>query len=381
MSRLIALFLAIILTSTTIAIAKSSTWVVLRDPVPIEIRTTDVQCIRELGNSPQYLPFIIHNEPAYYTGPWETEPNNPYTLANGPIGSGQEYYGYPDDLRDYWSFYATSGGPMSISLENFSANGGQLQLFYQVATEATRVASDIVPPYQINYSGPAGLYYIFIAAESGPNTQIPYTLSAQFPSAKINDGEHDDAHLRTTRQLQWIGFDFESGIDNWTTSEGAYKLAELDTSQDVVCVGNQSLELTTELYTSQDHVTRHTEAVAYFGNAIPGGMDGPGPYNLEGKEVSCNVFLPSALVSEGNPQAYVKIFVKDIHQANQFGVAMDATPLTTDTWQQISLVIKNEEGKFDSKLVNALGLRFELQEGATLNFEGQIYIDGCEIEP
>jgi hypothetical protein len=381
MSRVIALLLAIILSSTTIAIAKSSTWAISQSPVPVELRETNVECKREEANSPQYLPFIIHNERAYYSGPWETEPNTPYTLANGPIGSGQEYYGYPDDLRDYWSFYATSDGPMSISLENFSANGGQLQLFYQVATETTRVAYDITAPYQINYSGPAGLYYIFIAAESGPNTLTPYTLTAQFPSAKINEGEHDADEFRSTRQLQWIGYDFETGTENWTTSEGEYKLAELDTSQDVVCVGNQSLELTTELYISQDHVTRHTEAVAYFSNAIPGGMDGPGPYDLEGKEVSCNVFLPSELISEGDPQAYARLFVKDVNFANQYGEAMDVTPLTADTWQQLSILVGQGEGMFDPTKVNALGVRFELQEGATLDFEGQIYIDGCEIEP
>lgn len=380
MSKLIVVLLAITLSSTTIALARSSILADAQIPVPFEVREKNVECVTNPEISSLYLPAVIYNVRAYYTGPWETEPNNPYTLANGPIGAGQEYLGYPDDFRDYWSFYATSGGLMNISLENFSANGGQLQLFYQVATEATRVASDTDAPFQIEYSGPPGLYYIFIAAESGLNTLTPYKLVAQFPSAQNEVVEHEANGVRSMSQQEWIGFDFESGTETWTTSEGEYKLAELDTSRDVVCVGSQSLELTTELYIGPQEVFRVTEAVAYFGNAIPVGMDHPGPYNLEGKEVSCNVFLPTELVSEGNPEAYVRLFVKDHVHANQYGTALDATPQTTGAWQHLSLIVSNDGSEFDPTHVNAMGLRFELQHGSTIDFEGQIFIDGCEIE-
>lgn len=129
-------------------------------------------------------------------------------------------------------------------------------------------------------------------------------------------------------------------------------------------------------------VYRHTEAVAYFNNAIPQGFDQPGPYDLTGKTVSCYVYLPSELIASGDPQAYVRLFVKDQSFHNQYGTALDITSELSEKWNLLSLVVGEGDidPNFDSTKTNALGVRIELQNWAALQFEGQIYIDECEIE-
>ena len=180
-----------------------------------------------------------------------------------------------------------------------------------------------------------------------------------------------------------IGYNFETDIQNWNTSEGSYKLANLDTTTEIVYSGNQSLRLTTELSANKEDVYRHTEVTAYFNNAIPEGMDFPGPYNLMGKQVSCFVYVPSGLLSEGNPQAHVRIFVKDNSFRNQFGDAVDILESNVERWFQLTLTVGIDGGLdsgFDPKLTNTLGIRLDLQNSSTFSYTGPIYIDECSIE-
>jgi uncharacterized repeat protein (TIGR01451 family) len=127
-----------------------------------------------------YLPLVMRNFVVYYEGPWETEPNNTYLQANGPIRSGRVYYGYPNDDRDYWSFYAARPGAIHIDLTNDTGQGVQLQLFYQ-STAGGPVAYVTSAPYDLDYSGPAGWYYVYIYAAGGYNQTTPYTLRVSYP--------------------------------------------------------------------------------------------------------------------------------------------------------------------------------------------------------
>jgi hypothetical protein len=69
---------------------------------------------------------------------------------------------------------------ITIDLTNHKGKGVQLQLFYQSVDN--QVAKDKLPPdYHIDYSGPAGRYYIYIYTESGHNTTTPYTLRVTYP--------------------------------------------------------------------------------------------------------------------------------------------------------------------------------------------------------
>ncbi len=112
---------------------------------------------------------------------WELEPNDIYLQANGPLLSGLPYYGYPNDQKDYFSFYLPTAGTISIDLTNHTGGGVQVQLFYEVADAGHRVGFDYDAPYHIAYSGAAGWYYVYIYTASGFNTSTPYTLQVTYP--------------------------------------------------------------------------------------------------------------------------------------------------------------------------------------------------------
>jgi len=121
-----------------------------------------------------YLPLVTRDHVTYFEGPWEVEPNDSYLQANGPLHSGRDYYGYPNDTKDYSSIYLRTGGAITIDLTGHTGQGVQLQLFYQ--SVGNRVGYDWSPPYHSEYTGAAGWYYIYIYTGSGHNSTTPYTL-------------------------------------------------------------------------------------------------------------------------------------------------------------------------------------------------------------
>jgi hypothetical protein len=125
-----------------------------------------------------YLPITPTYQKTYFTGPLEEEPNNSYLDANGPLISGADYYGYPNDARDYFSFELLETTPIQISLQGHTGNGVQLQLFYR--STSNRVAFVYSPPYQVNLVGQPGWYYIYIYTASGYNSNSTYTLRAVY---------------------------------------------------------------------------------------------------------------------------------------------------------------------------------------------------------
>ena len=126
-----------------------------------------------------YLPMVQNNYISYFEGPWEVEPNNSSAQANGPLRSGRDYFGYPNDAYDFFSVYLTQPGQLNVTLTNHTGQGVQLQLFYQ--STANRVGFVPSPPYTLSYNGQAGWYYIFIYTESGFNSTTPYTLRVTYP--------------------------------------------------------------------------------------------------------------------------------------------------------------------------------------------------------
>ena len=130
-----------------------------------------------------YLPVVIRGvtTPTYFEGPWEQEDNDTSLQANGPLRSAQDYYGYPNDQKDYFSINPGTSGQIVIDLTNVTGSGVQLQLFYQVADVDHRVAFDRDAPYHIEYTGGPGVYYIYIYTESGYNSSNAYTLRVTYP--------------------------------------------------------------------------------------------------------------------------------------------------------------------------------------------------------
>lgn len=120
---------------------------------------------------------------------WENEPNDPYTEAGGPLISGVNYYGYPNDAKDFFKFYVPSAGAITINLTNHTGGGVQLQLFFQQVDVAHRVAYDLSAPYRINYNGQPGWYWIYIYTASGYNSTTPYTLQVTYPPGSLTTSE------------------------------------------------------------------------------------------------------------------------------------------------------------------------------------------------
>ena len=133
----------------------------------------------ELLGYPVYLPLVMREYAAYFEGPWEAEPNNTYLQANGPLRSDQDYYGYPNDQKDYFSINLSSGGQIVVDLTNDTAQGVQLQLFYQ--TVDNRVDYVLNAPYHIQYTAQPGLYYIYIYTAGNYSSSAAYTLHVTYP--------------------------------------------------------------------------------------------------------------------------------------------------------------------------------------------------------
>jgi hypothetical protein len=109
---------------------------------------------------------------------WEQEPNYPMNLANGPLISSLDHYGYPNDGDDYFFFQVANRGQVTIDLTNHSATGVQIVLRNPTGSA---VAMTIQPPYRLVYTAEPGVYYIQIYSAGGYNSTTPYMLRATFP--------------------------------------------------------------------------------------------------------------------------------------------------------------------------------------------------------
>jgi hypothetical protein len=123
-----------------------------------------------------YLPFV--STKTFFEGPFELEPNNKST-PNGPIRSGQDYQGYPDDADDYFSFITTASGTITVNVTGHTGTGVQVLLYFN--SIENRVGLDNAAPYKITYNGAAGMYYVRIYTAGGYNSTTPYTLRVTYP--------------------------------------------------------------------------------------------------------------------------------------------------------------------------------------------------------
>jgi len=128
-----------------------------------------------------YLPVILKNYTPPFYGPWEIEPNDDAkTQANGPIISGQIYYGkFPNqsDEKDYFYIELFEAHTIEIWLNNipsgqdydlvlYDANLNQLALSNKAGNSDEHILSSALPP---------GRYYIQ-AWNAGDGSSEPYHL-------------------------------------------------------------------------------------------------------------------------------------------------------------------------------------------------------------
>jgi hypothetical protein len=181
-----------------------------------------------------------------------------------------------------------------------------------------------------------------------------------------------------------FAYDFEEGtIQGWDTSEGQYKLATLQVVSDPVRPGNHVLQIMTKLTgdtNPNNEVYRHTDAKVYFTQDMPIGFSNPPPYNFQGKQVSCQVYLPKGLTS-GSPPPIVNISVKDTNQRNDNGKPITIDTSTAGKWIQLSFVVgkyqEDADQVFDGSHVISIGVQIVVPPGSTLNYTGPFFIDNC----
>jgi hypothetical protein len=137
-----------------------------------------------------YLPLTLKN---HWPGPWEDEPNNDYSQANGPLRSGEDYFGFPNDTNDYFSIYLQAAGSINITLTNQTGAGVELLLYYQtpfascpnsqVPQDSRVCARDFGAKtnFAVAYNATnGGWYYIRIFTGSNYNN-TKYTLRTTYP--------------------------------------------------------------------------------------------------------------------------------------------------------------------------------------------------------
>jgi hypothetical protein len=116
-----------------------------------------------------YVPISLQDWVRYFNWPFEEEDNDAAWQANGALIFGNEYIGYHNDGDDFFSVYTRAGSTLTINLntEHLEQDDSgyyvvQLMLYYGSTSPEDLEARVFEPPYQIEYTGSAGWYYVRI---------------------------------------------------------------------------------------------------------------------------------------------------------------------------------------------------------------------------
>jgi photosystem II stability/assembly factor-like uncharacterized protein len=128
-----------------------------------------------------FLPLALKNYNPYPY--FEVEPNNDPQNATGPLLFSQDYHGFHNDGKDYFSINIPADGNISIYLTGVPSQGMQLQLYDQSLNPLIMdYDADQDGVYKITYSVSAGIYYICVfTTPENYNTDTPYTLRVTYP--------------------------------------------------------------------------------------------------------------------------------------------------------------------------------------------------------
>jgi hypothetical protein len=130
------------------------------------------------GGGVIYLPAVLKPTPCFPVGQ-EQEDNDSGTQANGLLCSDGVMTGAFDDQNDWFSFRTASAGLIDIQLTGYTGTDAQILLYYQGTSSSDRVAQGVSPDYHINYTGPAGLYYVRVYVPTANNQT--YSLTVNYP--------------------------------------------------------------------------------------------------------------------------------------------------------------------------------------------------------
>jgi hypothetical protein len=147
--------------------------------MPAAARTIRVTYVEENTSQRRTVLPMILNVGFSEVSPFEVEPNNTDTTANGRLLFNRNYQGYPNDREDFFYFDVPAGPPLtlSFSLDHISGTDPQLQLHPNGYPNP--VDSDTEPPYRFTYVAPPGRYYLRIVVVGGYNTDAAYILRVE----------------------------------------------------------------------------------------------------------------------------------------------------------------------------------------------------------
>jgi hypothetical protein len=132
-----------------------------------------------------YLPTILHQFVSYFEGPQEVEPNNGLGVsqANGPIRSGQPYFGrFPtgNDQYDIFYFYLAEKGNVQVELVAIPL--GRDYNLYLFSADATRKGYsgevDNTDEHISSSNLEPGIYYVAIHFAEGNPSAGQYKVTA-----------------------------------------------------------------------------------------------------------------------------------------------------------------------------------------------------------
>lgn len=149
--------------------------------MPAGAHTARVNYVQQNLNARVYLPAALYGLTGFL-GPFEIEPNNSLSEANGPILLNRTYQGFPNDISDYFYFNLGAAGAFSVDLTNITGKDPQLQLFYE--SSANMVQFDSTPPFRVTHNGPAGRYYVRVVVVGDYNQSTAYTMRVNQPAAE-----------------------------------------------------------------------------------------------------------------------------------------------------------------------------------------------------
>lgn len=210
------------------------------------------------------------------------------------------------------------------------------------------------------------------------NTPTPTNTSTILPT---NTPTNPPTYTPTPTQSSQgsVSYSFETGTQGWVPTT----CGTLDTTSDVTYSGSSSLLVNSTLYLNEND-NCYVEPFVDFGISPPEGAES-GPYNLEGKRVTCFVYLPSPLgVDSDPPEVLARLFVKDVNFVNHFTSDFWVDSSKIEQWIPFSLLVGSDEGikepGFDAEKVQAISIRVELVNDSQHEYDGPIYIDNCSFE-
>lgn len=136
-------------------------------------------------SSPLYLPITMNSY--FDSNVWESEENNTCgdIDADGPLFDHYEYYGYTNDIWDWFKIDVANSGNLIISLTIDSGNGIQVFLLDEKCIhELDRDDTpDLNDTYKLQSFVAQGRYFlgIYVESEHDQNYDHPYTISLDIP--------------------------------------------------------------------------------------------------------------------------------------------------------------------------------------------------------